>query len=168
MKRVFFRFMVCLMTISTMVFVSCGDNEDEKHNNRNNGTQTETTSGTETGTTGEEENGGEGEQHASLIGTWLLEKATQYYTNGIVSDYTPIYGENFHLRFEEDGTLVTFNDFYESPMQWVREGNNIGFIQAPGANPVMYSIEELTETRLVLENESAEGITTVMELVRVE
>ncbi|MCQ2326519.1 MAG: hypothetical protein MJZ71_03050 [Bacteroidales bacterium] len=165
MKKVLFRFMMCLMAVSALTFVSC-NNDDEDEDNRNHGTQTETTSGTETGTTGEEENGGE-EQGASLIGTWLLEKATQYYTNGIVSDYTPIYGENFHLRFEEDGTLVTFNDFYESPMQWVREGNNIGFIQAPGANPVMYSIEELTETRLVLENESAEGITTVMELIRV-
>lgn len=167
MKKVLFRFMMCLMAVSALTFVSCNNDDDDDKDNRNHGTQTETTSGTETGTTGEEENGGE-EQGASLIGTWKLDKATQYYSNGIVSDYTPMYGENFHLRFEEDGTLITFNDLYQSPMTWFREGNDVGFIQAEGMDPVMYSIEELTETRLVLENGNGGDIITVMELIRVE
>lgn len=121
-------------------------------------------------------NGGEGSNddpnteeptnQASIIGNWLLDKATQYNSVNEV-DMTNFYGEHFHLIFKEDGILVVDDEINTSSMHWTLDGDQLAFIQAPGVDPVMYTVKQLDETNLVIESGTGTEYVTVMELHRV-
>lgn len=94
---------------------------------------------------------GNDDQKSSIIGHWKIDHATQY-VSGNEIDYTPFLGQNFQLIFKEDGTLITTDGTNDNPMQYVMEGDRVGFIQAPGLDPVWYDILTLTEKELTIES----------------
>lgn len=101
------------------------------------------------------------ENTPTIIGVWHMIEATQD-VQGNVVDMINFYGENFCLTFMEDGTLITSDGINDAQMQWTLEGNQLGFIQAPGAPAVMYELRELTDERLVIVNGVGTGIETTM------
>lgn len=103
--------------------------------------------------------------NVSIIGHWRLDKATQI-ANGNESDQTNFYSQNFQLTFLEDGTLITSDGHNETAMQWTLEGDQLGFIQAPDAAPVMYMVKVLTEQNLMIENGTGSNCVTTMEFHR--
>lgn len=100
----------------------------------------------------------------SILGHWIMEKATQN-SNGNEIDMSNFY-VNFQLIFEEDGTLITTDDINQSEMAWTLEGDQLGFIQVPGAEPVMYTIKKLTADELDIENGTGSNVVTLMEFKR--
>lgn len=104
-------------------------------------------------------------EQPSILGTWGLVCATQYTPYNTI-DYTNIYGTDFTLIFEEDGTLITTNGTSTTNMAWELEGDKLGFIQAPGLDPVMYTINALTADSLAIEHGTGTDYVTVMELRR--
>lgn len=102
----------------------------------------------------------------SIIGTWKLDSATQDVSGNLI-DITPFYGEEFYLTFREDGELITSDGTNEVSMDWVMEGDQVGFIQAPGLDPVMYTVATLTADSLVLVNGEGTGYVTTMNLHRI-
>lgn len=102
----------------------------------------------------------------SILGTWKLDLATQYTpTNDI--DMTNFYGTNFRLIFQDGGILIVNDGINSTNMQWTLEGDQLAFIQAPGMAPVMYTVKQLNETNLVIENGTGTDYVTVMELHRI-
>lgn len=104
----------------------------------------------------------------TIIGHWGLDQAVQYVGENEI-DITPFYGEGFQLTFSEDGTLLVSDSLNnETEMTWTLDGDQLGFIQAPGLDPVMYTVIELTADKLVLENGTGTDYVTVMTLHRME
>ncbi|MCQ2274975.1 MAG: hypothetical protein MJZ86_09310 [Bacteroidales bacterium] len=151
MKKIFSIAMLCLAVAVGVSMVSCGK---EKVEPIVNDTTTDTLPG---------ENP---DPVYSIIGQWELLSAIQDVTGNPV-DITPFYGEHFYLTFMEDGTLLTSDGTNEVPMQWTLEGDQLAFISAPGAAPVMYTVVELTENSLVIENGTGTGYVTTMTLKRI-
>ncbi len=100
-----------------------------------------------------------------LLGKWVLERATQDVSGNVV-DITNFYGSYFSLLFEEDGTLITANGIEDATMQWTLDGDQLGFIQLPGMDPVMYTIKKITEDELDIENGAGTEYVTLLELNR--
>lgn len=144
------KMLYCLMASMFLMIGSC--QKDPVTNNDNNNT---------------EAGGGEHNTTASILGHWKLDSAIQN-AGGNDIDITNFYGVEFHLIFEEDGTLITTDGINENPMQWSLEGDQLAFIQVPGADPVMYLVKVLTDTQLVIENGTGTEYVTVMTLHRVE
>lgn len=144
MKKILY----CLMACMFLMLGSC--QKDPVNNNDNT------------------ENGGEEPNiTASILGHWKLDSAIQT-VGGNDIDITNFYGVEFHLIFEEDGTLITTDGINENPMQWALEGDQLAFIQAPGLDPVMYLVKKLNKTQLIIENGTGTEYVTVMTLHRVE
>lgn len=152
MKKIFY----CLLACMFLMFGSC--QKEAIVDDNTNVTDT---------ATNDDNTGGEEDLTASILGHWKLDSAIQD-ADGNEIDITNFYGLEFHLYFQEDGTLITSDGNNEVPMQWTLDGNQLGFIQVPGADPVMYLIRELTETQLVIENGTGTNYVTVMTLHRVE
>lgn len=146
MKKILY----CLLACMFLMFSSCQKDPVTPNDNNN----------TETG-------GEEPAITASILGHWKLDSAIQN-ANGNDIDITNFYGIEFHLIFEEDGTLITTDGINENPMQWSLDGDQLAFIQAPGLAPVMYLVKTLSETQLIIENGAGTDYVTVMTLHRVE
>lgn len=101
----------------------------------------------------------------SILGHWALDSAMQN-VGGNNIDVTAFYGTNFQLTFEEDGTLITSDGINEVPMQWNKEGDQVGFIQAPGMDPVMYTVKELSAEKLIMENGAGTDYVTTLYMHR--
>lgn len=102
----------------------------------------------------------------SIIGHWKLDNAFQETPYNHV-DMTNMYGQNFQLIFKEDSTLITTDGINETEMQWTLNGDQLGFIQAAGMAPVMYTVLKLTKDSLSIENGSGTDYVTTMNLHRV-
>lgn len=105
------------------------------------------------------------EPEYTILGTWALTDAIQD-VSGNQIDVTPFYGENFQLTFEEDGTLILSDGNNVSTMSWTLDGDQLGFIQVPGADPVMYRVATLDAENLVIINGEGTGYVTTMNLKR--
>lgn len=103
----------------------------------------------------------------TIIGHWELDAAIQEVGENQI-DITPFYGEHFYLTFEEDGTLITSDGMNNVEMTWTLDGDQLGFIQVPGADPVMYTVTELTAETLVIVNGIGTGYVTTMNLHRID
>lgn len=99
-------------------------------------------------------------EEPSILGHWRMDKATQW-ANGNESDITNFYTQNFQLTFLDDGTLITYNGIHETSMRWLLEGDQLSFIQAPGMDPVLYTVRVLTAQNLSIENGT--DVVTTME-----
>lgn len=152
MKKTFSIAMLCLAVVLGISMVSCGKENVEPI--VNDTTNTDTLPGEDP------------EPVYSIIGHWELLSAIQD-VSGNEIDITPFYGEHFYLTFMEDGTLLTSDGINEVPMSWTLEGDQLAFISAPGADPVMYTVVELTENSLVIENGTGTGYVTTMTLKRI-
>ena len=108
----------------------------------------------------------------SIVGQWKLYNASQLvtYPDGTTQDVDMmnIYGQNFRLIFEENGTLVTINEYESAEMQWTLNGDTLGFIQSPGLDPVMYLVNKLVSDTLVIEHGTGTNNVTLMEFYRGE
>lgn len=102
----------------------------------------------------------------TILGKWKLDIAIQN-VSGNEIDITNFYGTEFFLTFMEDGTLITSDGINEVPMQWTLEGEDLGFIQVPGADPVMYKLQVLEDEKLVIANGVGTDIVTTMTLHRI-
>lgn len=146
------KMLYCLMACMFLVFGSCQKDPIETNTNTNNSSET---------------GGEDSDITASILGHWQLDEAIQT-ANGTDIDITNFYGIEFHLYFEEDGTLITSDGINQNPMQWSLDGDQLAFIQVPGADPVMYLVKTLTDTQLIIENGTGTDYVTVMTLHRVE
>lgn len=104
-------------------------------------------------------------EEVSIIGRWKMVYAFQVYSNN-QTDMTNFYGTNFQLIFEENGNLITTDGLNEAQMQWTLDGDQLGFIQAEGMTPVMYTVRNLTQDSLSIENGTGTPIVTTMNFVR--
>lgn len=102
----------------------------------------------------------------TILGAWLMDKATQYTPFNEV-DMTNFYGTTFSLTFEEGGRLIVDNGIDVTDMQWTLEGDQLAFISAPDIAPVMYLVKTISDTSLVIENGTGTDYVTVMEFHRV-
>lgn len=140
MKKNIKTLIFCLVAILGLTMVSCS-----KENSSNNG---------------------DSSQYKELIiGHWRLDAATQH-TEEYDSDYSPVLGgTEFQLTFKEGGKLILFQLGNTAEMEYTLEGDQLGFIQAPGVSPVMYTITLLNQTNLTIKN-GDDTAYTIMELHR--
>lgn len=101
----------------------------------------------------------------SIIGNWKMVSAIQITPNN-QADITNMYGTNFQLIFEEDGTLITTDGINSAEMRWMLNDNQLAFIQAEGAEPVLYTLLSLTSDSLSIENGTGTDVVTIMNFVR--
>lgn len=155
MKSKILKLALCLTASMLMTFAACQKEEPAIAD-----TTTDTVG---QGQEGGQEGGGNDTIQASIIGKWMLIKATQYIPGNEV-DMTPIYGEYCYITFEEGGNLIYENNLSSTNMEWTLEGDQLAFIQA--SNPTMYVVKTLTDTDLVIEHGAGTENVTVMELQR--
>lgn len=117
---------------------------------------------------GEEEQEGGGQDTVatySILGHWNLDYSTQEVSGNLI-DNTAFYGVNFQLTFEEDGTLIVADAYNTTEMQWSLDGDQLAFIQAPGMDPVMYTVKELSAEKLIMENGAGTDYVTTLYMHR--
>lgn len=86
-----------------------------------------------------------------ILGTFRLESAMQDNGSSNPVDMTPMYGgSDFVLTFKENGVLICANSIEDAQMEYVLDGENLDFIQAPGADPVRYKIDRCDDAKLVI------------------
>ncbi len=145
MKKILYT-MMCLVAVLCLVACKNKPNEPEKPG---------------------EGNEGEKSYAELIIGTWTLESALQDNGGDEPVDLTPMYGgSDFVLTFQEGGVLITSNGIEDAQMEYTIDGNKVNFIQAPGADPVEYLIEQCDETTLVIVHGSGSDYVTTMTLKR--
>lgn len=154
MKKNLFTYLFCLLACTCMTLASCDKPEPIVPG------------------PGEEEQEGEGGQGGqdtvatySILGHWNLDYSTQQAGDNFF-DNTAFYGNNFQLTFEEDGTLIVADAYNTTDMQWTLDGDQLAFIQAPGADPVMYTVKKLTADSLDIENGTGTDYITTMHFLR--
>lgn len=135
--------MLCFVASMSLIFAACEKPEDPNGNDPGQPTM------------------------ASILGTWEADKVVQNPETEHPVDMTTWY-QNFQLTFLEDGTLITSDGINESTMAWTLDGDQLAFIQVPGAQPVMYIVRTLTETNLVMETGTGSDYVTVWEMHRVK
>lgn len=149
MKKILYM-MACL--VAALCLVACGHNEPTPEDNPNQGDNGDVTPT---------------DYATAIIGHWVLESATQVNGSDNPVDMTPMYGGSaFQLTFQEGGVLLCDNGVEQAEMAYTIEDNHVYFIQAPGANPVDYRIDECSETTLVIVNGYDSDIVTTMTLKR--
>lgn len=154
MKKKFSFAAVCLLALMAMIAVSCHKEDDYTPVTNDTTVANDTVPDTP-------------EPTPSILGKWKLDSAIQN-VSGNEIDITNFYGYEFFLTFLEDGTLITSDGINDVEMQWTLDGDQLGFIQVPGAAPVMYLVEVLDTERLVIVNGAGSDYVTTMTLHRVE
>lgn len=155
MKKSTFSLLLCLLMGMTMAFISCEKPEPEP----------DPIPVPEPVQPTNDDPDPEPVVEYSILGHWKMVSAFQVTPNN-QADITNMYGTNFQLIFEEDGTLITTDGIHSVEMRWTLNGNQLAFIQAEGMEPVLYTVLNLTSDSLSIENGTGTDIVTTMDFIR--